>query len=193
VLSDLHVLDLTTLTWRTAPAMRPELPPRCRHSLAVAPAQPAPPAGSEHLSATDHTAPPSASPQPPAALEQDALAADLSSLCVGNSAAATAGSPADSGTSAAAGEPNTNSNGPAEAGAAEAQHEAWLYGGFDGSETRGDMFCFLLPAGLGCEAAASSSADAQVSTVDKHRACIAQLADTCLRMQTGIVSLQVVC
>lgn len=163
VLADLHVLELTMLTWRPAPALQPPMPPRCRHSLAVSPVPPA--EGRSAAAAVDaaQTPAPAHPEAAPAELALDASAMGVSSLQISDSVANGSSGSAAGGASASNGASDANGATPAEAAGGQQQQEAWLYGGFDGSKTCGELFRFLLPASLGGEVDAAAAGDAQVS------------------------------
>jgi hypothetical protein len=145
VLSDLHLLQLSTLTWLPPPLLEPPLPPRCRHSLAVAAI---PNIAATYVAAANgHD-----SSWSPATTDVNAAEPAVTSV-----------------PSSVFGPQQALARVDAEgADVVESQQQrraAWLYGGFDGSSSCSDVFQVVLPDSIGStgQPAAEHSATPQVS------------------------------
>lgn len=139
VLADLHVLQLATLTWLPQTAPQPPLPRRCRHSLAVTVADASAAAEDSAANSGRHG-------------HAAADAAEVAGQDPHHPPAAAAGAePCQEPEAAGSAAPGQADGAAAAASTSELlqpRRMAWLYGGFDGSDTCGGMFQIALPDSL---------------------------------------------
>lgn len=149
VLSDLHLLQLSTLTWLPPPPLEPPLPPRCRHSLAVA--------AIPNSTATDVAA----------ANVYDSSGSPATTAVSATEPAVTS-VPASASRSqrALADDAQVDAEGADAVKPQQQRRAAWLYGGFDGSSSCSDVFQIVLPDSIGSmgQPVTDQSATPQVSS-----------------------------
>ena len=145
VLSDLHLLQLSTLTWLPPPPLDPPLPPRCRHSLAIC--------ATSNSTTTDLTA---------ANGHGSSWSPATTAVSAAKPAVASVPSSASESQQALA---RVDAEGADAVEPQQQRRAAWLYGGFDGSSSCSDVFQIVLPDSIGStgQPAAKQSATPQVS------------------------------
>ena len=132
MLSDLLLLQLSTLTWLPPPPLEPPLPPRCRHSLAVAAIPNS--AATDVAAANGHD-----SSWSPATTAVSAAAPAVTSVL----------SSASGSQQALADDARLDAEGADAIEPQQQRRAAWLYGGFDGSTACSDVFQIVLPDSIG--------------------------------------------
>lgn len=160
---DVVVLDLTTLTWSALPPQSPPMPQLCRHAMAatgtVAMAGP-PDTAAASAAAAVTAIPPPTSPSPAEATIPEPTA----DACQPSSCAVKEEAPVETGTSPEAEAlPSTK----VEHSAAD-ETAVWVFGGFDGSNTRGELIRLQLPAALAAHHNSDASSE-KVCTFTQDR------------------------
>lgn len=128
---DLVMLDLTTLMWTVVPPQSPPMQPLCRHSMAATGTvrMTGPPDNAADAAAHDIWSTPSS----------DAATAEFDVVSVQNTSAAAGGRVALE---------NGGSQPSVEETIASKEPAVWVFGGFDGESTRGELLRLQLPVAL---------------------------------------------